>query len=350
MGEGGNEYAATAFVLLSALLLALAGAQSRAAEIDPALVAAAKKEGRVTFYTPLIVDQIARPLTAAFRAKYGIEADFLRMDSDAVVLRILNEYRAKRGAADVFTTSLGIQALIKSGAARKFKSVSADALPRASRTRTDIGWPTASMCWNRPSTPSWSAAKDYPKSYDDLLAPKWAGRMVWRPNNLTGATGFIGNILLGMGEEKGMEFLRKLARQKMISLQMSDRAVLDQVVAGEYPLALAMTNHNVEISRKDGAPVAWMPLEPTIIFSEQMGVTALGPHPNAGLLFLEYTMSREGQQLFQKAGYIPARSDVPPLNPKLLPAANGLKSLVATPDIVEKNRKHWDDIYRQLFR
>jgi hypothetical protein len=61
-------------------------------------------------------------------------------------------------------------------------------------------------------------------------------------------------------------------------------------------------------------------------------------------------MSREGQQLFQKAGYIPARSDVPPLDPKLLPAANGLKAVVATPDIVEKNRKHWDDIYRQLFR
>jgi iron(III) transport system substrate-binding protein len=131
---------------------------------------------------------------------------------------------------------------------------------------------------------------------------------------------------------------------------MSDRAVLDQVIAGEYPLALAMTNHNVEISRKEGAPVAWMPLEPTIIFSEQMGVTALAPHPNAGLLFLEYTMSREGQQLFQKAGYIPARSDVPPLNPKLLPAANGLKAVVATPDLVEKNRKHWDEVYRQLFR
>jgi ABC-type Fe3+ transport system substrate-binding protein len=63
---------------------------------------------------------MARPLTAAFRAKYGIEAEFLRLDSDAVVVRVLNEYRAKRGTADVFTTSLGIEALIRSGAARKF--------------------------------------------------------------------------------------------------------------------------------------------------------------------------------------------------------------------------------------
>ena len=47
---------------------------------------------------------------------------------------------------------------------------------------------------------------------------------------------------------------------------------------------------------------------------------------------------------------VPARSDVLPLNPKLLPAANGLKTRIATPDVVEKNRKHWDDVFRQLFR
>jgi ABC-type Fe3+ transport system substrate-binding protein len=337
-------------LFLSVLLLALPSMPSHAADIDPALVAAAKKEGRVTFYTPLIVDQIARPLTQAFSKKYGVAAEFLRMDSDAVVLKILNEYRAKRSAADVFTTSLGMAALVQSGAARRFQSVSADALPAGFKDPNGY-WLADRVYVLEPAVNTkLVAAADYPKSYDDLLAPKWAGKMVWRPNNLTGATGLIGNILFGMGEEKGMEFLRKLARQKVVTLQMSDRAVLDQVVAGEYPLALAMTNHNVEISRKDGAPVAWMPLEPTIVFSEQIGVTTLGPHPNAGLLFLEYTMSREGQELFQKAGYIPARSDVPPMNPKLLPAANGLKSLVATPEIVEKNRKHWDDVYRQLFR
>jgi iron(III) transport system substrate-binding protein len=338
-----------ASVLLS-MAFALAFVRAEAAEIDPALVASAKKEGRVTFYTPLIVDQMARPLTAAFRAKYGIETEFLRMDSDAVVLRILNEYRAKRGAADVFTTSLGIEALIRSGAARKFKSVNVDALPVGLKDPNGY-WLADRVYVLEPAVnTSLVAPADYPKSFADMLTPKWAGKIVWRPNNLTGATGFIGNILLGMGEEQGMDFLRKLAKQRIISLQASDRAVLDQVIAGEYSMALAMTNHNVEISRKDGAPVTWLPLEPTIIFSEQMGVTALGPHPNAGMLFLEFTLSREGQELFRKAGYIPARSDVLPLNPKLLPAANGLKSRIATPDVVEKNRKHWDDVYRQLFR
>jgi len=192
-------------------------------------------------------------------------------------------------------------------------------------------------------------AAERPKTFEDLLDPKWAGKMAWRPANLTGSIGFIANVLASMGEVKGTAYLRRLAKQNVVLLSISDRAVLDQVISGEYPIALAMTNHNVEISRKQGAPVTWIPL-PAMIFSEQMGLTALGPHPNAGLLFLEFTLSREGQQVFRNAGYIPARTDVPPLDPKLLPTAGGFTANVATPEFVEKNRKHWDDIYRQLFR
>ncbi len=332
------------------LIFALAFGAARAAEIDPALIAAAKKEGRATFYTPLIVDQLARPLTAAFKAKYGIVVDFQRMDSDAVVLKILNEYRAKRAVADVFTTSLNVGALIKSGAAKKFVLPDSDAF--APGYKDPNGYWAADRLYVLVAAVNTNrvAAADRPTTYDDLLLPKWNGKVAWRLNNLTGSTGFIGSILTGMGEEKGMAYLRKLAAQKPIALNLSDRAVLDQVIAGEFPMTIAMTNHNVEISRKEGAPVAWIPLEPAMVFSEQIGVTTLSPHPNAGLLFLEYTLSREGQEVFKKAGYIPARSDVLPNDPKLLPTAGGFKASIGTPELVEKNVKHWDDVYRQLFR
>ena len=167
--------------------------------------------------------------------------------------------------------------------------------------------------------------EDFPKTFDDLLDPKYTGKIVWRRNNLTGATGFVGNVLVTMGEEKGMEYLRKLARQRLITVSISDRAVLDQIIAGEYAMTIAMTNHNVEISRKQGAPVAWSPLETAMIFSEQMGLTTLSTRPNAGRLFVEYALSREGQTVFQKAGYIPTHPAVPPLEPKLLPAGGRLQ-------------------------
>ena len=70
-------------------------------------------------------------------------------------------------------------------------------------------------------------AEDFPKTFDDLLDPKYTGKIVWRRNNLTGATGFVGNVLVTMGEEKGMEYLRKLARQRSITVSISDRARSD---------------------------------------------------------------------------------------------------------------------------
>jgi iron(III) transport system substrate-binding protein len=96
--------------------------------------------------------------------------------------------------------------------------------------------------------------------------------------------------------------------------------------------------------------VAWIPLEPALMTSEQIGLTTLAPHPNAAMLFVEYALSKEGQTVFQNAGYIPAHPAVPPLDPELLPATGGFKANVFAPVTVEQNLKRWDDIYDQLFR
>jgi ABC-type Fe3+ transport system substrate-binding protein len=336
--------------LALALLILLGFAPAQAAEPDPALVAAAKKDGRFSLYSPLIVDQVVRPLAAAFREKYGITVDYSRMDSNVVILRILAEYRARRGVADVFTLSLGIEDLIQSGAARKFHAASADELPPQYRDPNGY-WAADRIYILGPAiNTNLVPVSERPKTFDDLLNPKWRGKIAWRPNNLTGAAGFIGNVLLSMGEDKGMAYLMRLRDQRLVTLQISDRAVLDQVVAGEYPIALSITNHNVGISRKEGAPVAWLPFEPAMVLTEQMGLTTLSPHPNAGLLFIEFALSREGQEVFQKAGYVPSHPEVSPLDPELSPVTGHFTANIVAPDVVEMNRHHWDDVYRELFR
>jgi iron(III) transport system substrate-binding protein len=339
-----------ASIFFAMVLSAVRLAPAYAAGVSPDVIAAAQKEGRVSLYTPLIVDQVVRPLAAAFRAKYGIDVNFQRLDSSLLLLRILQEFRAKRADADVFTTSLGIEELIQAGAIKPFHAESADGLP--SRFKDSHGYWVANRVYilgpavNTNLVPE----AERPKTFNDLLAPKWAGKIAWRANNLTGAPGFIGNVLLTMGEEKGMAYLKKLAAQRPVAVQISDRAILDQVIAGEYPMALSMTNHNVAISRKEGAPVTWLPLESSMALTEQIGLTKLGAHPNAGLLFVEFVLSREGQEVFQKAGYVPSRSDVPPLDPGLSPASGHYLANFVPPDVVEKNHRHWDEVYRQLFR
>ena len=105
-------------------------------------------------------------------------------------------------------------------------------------------------------------AAQRPKSYDDLLLPYWKDKMVWKPNDISGAPGFIGNVLLSMGEERGMDYLRRLSKQNIKMVNASARAILDQVIGGEYAMSLQIFNHHAAISAKKGAPVDWVRLNP----------------------------------------------------------------------------------------
>jgi ABC-type Fe3+ transport system substrate-binding protein len=126
--------------------------------------------------------------------------------------------------------------------------------------------------------------------------------------------------------------------------------VLDQVIAGEYAMALQIFNHHAAISAEKGAPVDWVRLSPATVTPGLVGLPKNAPHPNAGLLFVEFVTSKEGQQIFQKAAYLPARPDVPPTVPELIPATGSLGATVITPALTAKSMNHWDKVFADLFR
>ncbi|HWG04321.1 MAG TPA: hypothetical protein VG271_04840, partial [Beijerinckiaceae bacterium] len=111
---------------LAAAVACAAIAPARAA--DQALVDAAKKEGHVTWYTTLIVDQFARPAAAAFEKKYGIHVDYVRADPTDIALRIVNEGKAGQVQADVFD-GFGAPTLVKAGLVASYIPDSAKRLP-----------------------------------------------------------------------------------------------------------------------------------------------------------------------------------------------------------------------------
>ena len=89
--------------------------------------------------------------------------------------------------------------------------------------------------------------------------------MAWATHATTsGAPGFIGLVLTEMGEEKGKAYLRELAKQDIIRLGGSARAVTDQAIAGEYPVVLQIFNHQPRDQRKKGAPIDWIPMNPAM--------------------------------------------------------------------------------------
>ena len=336
-------------ILSIAAILALAGAQGVAAEISPDLIAKAKQEGEVVYYTDLIVDQIVRPLAGAFETKYGIKVSYARADSQVNVLKMLNEQKAGRVMSDIFGLNTGLEVLIASGAARQFTTANGEELPPRYRD-PDHYWVSSHLFVITPAlnTDVVPPARR-PHTYDDLLAPYWQDKMVWKPNDLTGAPGFIGNVLIAMGETRGMDYLRKLAKQNIKSVSASARAVLDQVIAGEYAIALQIFNHHAVISAKKGAPVDWIKMEPATGTLSVVSIHKGAPHPNAAKLLVDFIISKEGQQVYRDADYLTADPAVPARVPELKPEEGHFRVHFFSPEAIEEQQLRWKRIFDELF-
>lgn len=337
---------------LALLLIASAAAPTslRAEVVDPALVAKAKAEGSVVFYTNLIVDQVVRPLATAFETGYGIKVAFTRADSQATILKLSNEARAGRTLADVWNLSSGFKELKDSHAIVAFSVPSSAAYPPGYKDKSGY-WVATNIYVNTPGYNTDLVPKGTePKTFTDLLDPKWKGKLVWKPNDISGATGFIGNVLTSMGEAQGMEYLRRLSAQNITLVDASARAILDRVIAGEYPIALQIFNTHAVISAKQGAPVDWVAMQPVTLTLQLIGQTSNAPHPNAALLFIDFMLSGAGQKIFQSAGYLPAGPDYPASVSGLKPDDGGFTATKLDPEDIDANLNHWDEVFHQLFR
>lgn len=329
------------------LCILLAPAQAA----DPALVAAAQEEGQVNWYATQIINQFVVPIAQAFEEKYGIRVNYLRADHTDTVLRIINEGRAGRMQADVFTATNGVGALKEAGLVAQWLPENASALPSA--YVDDEGYWVATNLYllapgyNTELVPEGTE----PRTFEDLLDPQWRGQIAWNANpTASGGAGFIGLVLEVMGEEEGMAYLRALAQQNPVGMGVAARQVLDQVIAGEYALALNIFAHHAVISAALGAPVSWVPMDQLLGTISVAAVTENAPNPNAARLFIEFLLSEEGQILHREADYLPVLESVQPADPNLQPEVGGFNVVVKTPEELESEMPGWVDIYNALFR
>jgi ABC-type Fe3+ transport system substrate-binding protein len=334
-----------------ALALALVKAGTPAQAADPALVAAAQKEGHVTWYTTQIINQVVEPAAAAFEKKYSIHVDYVRQTANDLALRLLNEGRAGQIHADVFDGTTAAAVLKKEGLVLRWLPDSAARLGEQYRDK-DGYWVATNLYVLTPGYNTELVPKGTePRTFADLLDPKWKGKMMWNSSPSTsGAAGFIGIVLAAMGEDKGRAYLQRLAGQDISGVLNAARAGLDQVIAGETPIALNIFNNHTIISAAQGAPVAWIAMQPAMADLSVISVTAGAPHPNAGKLLVDFLASPDGQRLFQAADYIPVDPDVPPRDPTLRPDGVAFQAIYFTPEQVASNMPHWLEVYNDVFR
>src|SRR5262245_22101660 len=260
----------------------LLASASPLAAADAALIAAAKREGEVVWYTTQIVSQLVRPVSAAFEKKYGIKVRATRANATEVAVKILNESRAGRVQSDGFDGTTTVLPLKKEGSVLQWLPDAAKDYP-AEAEDPQGDWIASHLYI---ITPGFNTALvprgSEPKTYQDLLDPKWRGKMAWNGFPTTsGLGGFVGTVLSEMGREPGITYLRALSKQNIANLRGSAREVLDQVIAGEYAVALQIFNHHAVISAKKGAPVDWIKMEPATGTLSVISIHKSAPHPNA---------------------------------------------------------------------
>ena len=326
------------------------GGATHAQAADPQTIAEAKKEGRVVWYTTLIANQVVEPLKAAFEKKYpGVTLDYSRGDEQPNAVKLLNEGRSGHVQADVYDGLTIMEGLERAGLVSPFTIPNESEYPPETRAKDSTWHALLLFVFAMGYNGNLVSDADAPKTYQDLLDPKWKGKMAWNANSIAGAYGFVGNVLLSMGEQRGMEYLRALSKQNVIGVGASARAILDQVIAGEYPIELMMFDNHAVISAKAGAPSRYRPLQPAPVSFDSVGLLKGAPHPAAGKLLLEFLLSDEGQRVIAKANYLPALPNVPAVAPGLRPEDGGFKATWLRPEIVDRNLKQWSATAKELF-
>jgi iron(III) transport system substrate-binding protein len=323
---------------------------SAARGADQSLIDAAKREGSVTWYTTQIIDQFARPAAAMFEKKYGIRVDYVRANVADIVLRITTEAKAGRVQADVFDGTTTVPGLKREGLVLKYIPESAKRL--GSQFIDPEGYWVAGNFYVHTPVYNTDLVKPgtEPHTWADLLDPRWKNVMCWSSIPASSAApGFIGIVLASMGEDKGMDYLRKLSKQNIVPIAFAGRQVVDQVIAGEYPITLQAFHHQAVISAAQGAPVAWVPIEPAMAVLSVISITKDAPHPNAAKLFEEFLISPEGQILLRDSDYVPVDPQVPARDPRLKPETGHFKATFMTPEQIDAGMPKWMEIFKTLF-
>jgi len=138
-----------------------------------------------------------------------------------------------------------------------------------------------------------------------------------------------------MGEEKGLSLMRQLAKTK-VQLRNGRELVAQLVAAGEFKLALTAYSQNYETLKLGGAPVDWVALNPVYANIHPVALSAKAPNPNAGKLFVDFLLSKTGQEILRAQKRIPDRIDTPPEIPRL---TEGIKPAFGSPEMYgEYNR------------
>jgi iron(III) transport system substrate-binding protein len=303
------------------------------------LVEGAKKERALSMYTSAQGDDMGA-LVAAFEKKYGIKVSMFRTSSEKVLQRAVTEARANRFAVDVLETNgPELESMHREQILQKVASPHhADLIAPALRPHGEwVG--TRLNVFVQAYNTNLVKKEELPKSWEDLLQPRWKGRLGIEAEDAD----WLAGVMEDLGEAKGTRLFKEMVAKNGMSVRKGHTLLTQLVASGEVPFALTVYNYKAEQLKQKGAPIAWLAVGTAIARPNGIGIARRAPNPHAALLFYDFEISEEGQKVLLARDFVPTNKKVDtPLG--RLP----LKFVDARVMLDEYDK--WVKLYEEIFR
>lgn len=341
--------AAAASTVLAPLGARVLSAAPPTTALTPERIEAARKEGKVTYYTAMDLS-VAEPMARAFEAKYpGIKVAVERTGAERLFNRIGQEVGSNIRRVDVANSSDAAHFIVwkRQGWLEPFLTPDmAENLPADQRDadgafvnqRTHL----STIAYNTKLV----KPEDAPKGFVDLLDPKYTGKLV------KGHPGYSGTIMTAtqqLAKALGWEYFEKLSKQKVLQVQSATEPP-KRIEAGERAVAVDGSDYLFWMAKERGSPIEIVhAVEGTPQISNPMAIFKASPNPNAARLLVGWIMSPEGQEFIVKvSGQYPANKLVKTKAGR--PALASIKTLPEDPVAVEKQADEIKSRYQRYFK
>lgn len=297
------------------------------------LIEGAKKEGVVSVYGSSVTEDM-KPVSDAFKAKYGIDFQYWRASSETLVQRTVAETRAGRCLVDGFATvAAELEALHREKLLQPVKTpLTAKLMPLALRPHGE--WVASRLnIFSAAYNTNLVKQDEVPRSYEDLKHSRWKGRLAVEADD----GDWFATLVTKMGRDRGIQLFRDIVRTNGMSVRKGHTLLSNLVAAGEVPLALTVYSYKPEQQKRAGAPIEPLYLAPVIALAYGPAVAKCAPHPHAAVLYNEFMLG-EAQEIF-------AKRNMAVTNPKIPSMPPGLDVTVIDPADMLDNRPKWDELW-----
>lgn len=301
------------------------------------LLEGAKREGELTLYTSLTVEDMA-VINGAFEKKYGIKVKMWRAGADKVLQRAVTEANGNRFDVDVMEAGTpALEALHREKLLVAMKSpYHADLIPQAVPAHRE--WVASRLnVFVHAYNTNQVKKEDRPKTYQDLLQPKWKSKLGIEASD----EDWFATLVRALGEEKGLKLFRDISANNGFSVRKGHTLLTNLVAAGEVPFALTVYNFTAEQMKQKGSPLEWYVMQPAVARANGLAVARQAPHPHAAILYYDFMISEEGQQILAKRDFVTTSTKIQ------TPFGQTPLKLVDPAQVLDENKK-WTRLYDEI--